>query len=74
VVSWDIKEGQEIEEGDILASIETDKATIDFENQDTGYIAKILNDTTGEKISVGSPLFILVQEEEEIAQFKDFTI
>jgi pyruvate dehydrogenase E2 component (dihydrolipoamide acetyltransferase) len=36
------KEGDQIKPGDILASIETDKATVDFEMQEEGYIAKLL--------------------------------
>ena len=32
VLSWNVEVGQEVSEGDILASIETDKATMDFEN------------------------------------------
>lgn len=36
------KEGDSIKPGDILAQIETDKATVDFEMQEEGYIAKLL--------------------------------
>ncbi len=74
LVSWEVEEGQEITEGDILASIETDKATIDFENQDSGYIAKILKPIDGDKVAVGEPLIVIVDEEEDISHFKDFTL
>lgn len=42
IVSWEKQEGDELNEGDVLATIETDKATMDFETPDTGYLAKIL--------------------------------
>lgn len=74
IVSWDIKEGQEISEGDILANIETDKATIDFDNQDSGYVAKILKDSGSDKVAVGSPLFVLVEDESDIPAFSNFTL
>lgn len=40
--SWEKAEGDRLEEGDLLASIETDKATMDFETPEEGYLAKIL--------------------------------
>jgi pyruvate dehydrogenase E2 component (dihydrolipoamide acetyltransferase) len=40
--SWNVKVGDPIVPGDVLCSIETDKATIDYEMQEEGYIAAIL--------------------------------
>ena len=42
IVSWEKEEGEEVMEGDILAQIETDKATMDMETDRQGYLAKIL--------------------------------
>ena len=42
IVSWEKQEGDELSEGDILAQIETDKATMDMETPREGYLAKIL--------------------------------
>ena len=42
IVSWEKSEGEFIEEGDVLAQVETDKATMEMESPVTGYIAKIL--------------------------------
>ena len=42
IAKWLKKEGDSIKPGDILAQIETDKATVDFEMQEEGYIAKLL--------------------------------
>ena len=39
---WTKKEGDELSEGDVLAQIETDKAEMDFETPEEGYLAKIL--------------------------------
>ena len=42
IISWSVAEGDELGEGDLLAQIETDKATMDFEAPEVGYLAKIL--------------------------------
>lgn len=42
IVSWEKEVGDELSEGDILAQVETDKATMDMETPGEGYLAKIL--------------------------------
>jgi len=42
IASWNVKEGDLVKPGSILASIETDKAAVDFELTDEFYIAKLL--------------------------------
>jgi pyruvate dehydrogenase E2 component (dihydrolipoamide acetyltransferase) len=42
IKNWEKKEGDKLSEGDLLALIETDKATMDFETPEEGYLAKIL--------------------------------
>ena len=42
LASWKLKEGDAIAVGDVIAEVETDKATVDYEAQDEGFLAKIL--------------------------------
>jgi pyruvate dehydrogenase E2 component (dihydrolipoamide acetyltransferase) len=58
--------------GDILATIETDKATVEYEMQEEGYLAKILFPEGSKGIPLGTALAILVEKKEDIAKFKDF--
>ena len=58
--------------GDILASIETDKATVDFEMQEEGYIAKLLFPEGTKDIPLGTPVAILVDNKEDVEKFKDY--
>lgn len=69
---WNVKEGEAFSAGDSLAEIETDKASMDFEAQDDGVIAKILMEAGGTDIPVGVPIVVTVEEEEDAAAFKDF--
>jgi len=71
---WYLEEGSEFSAGESIAKIETDKASIDFEAQDDGYIAKILMDAGSEDIEVGVPIMVTVEEEEDIAAFADFEL
>lgn len=73
VASWQVSEGAEITAGDILADIETDKATLPWENQDDGFVAKLLKPGGSKDIPVGTPLIVLVEEKEHIGDFKDFS-
>ena len=72
-VAWKVEEGQSFAAGDSLAEIETDKASIDFEAQDDGFVAKFLV-KPGIEIKVGEPIMITVEEEDQIGAFKDFTL
>ena len=71
---WCKKVGDKVSPGDILASIETDKATVDFEMQEEGFIAKLLFEEGTKDISLGTPIAILVEEEEDVAKFADFKL
>jgi pyruvate/2-oxoglutarate dehydrogenase complex dihydrolipoamide acyltransferase (E2) component len=48
------KEGDKVNQGDILASVETDKAAVDFETNDEGYIAKIIYPKGSSDINLGT--------------------
>jgi pyruvate dehydrogenase E2 component (dihydrolipoamide acetyltransferase) len=70
--SWSKQEGDQIAEGDILAEIETDKATLGFESGDEGFIAKILVPSGSKDVPVGKLCAIIVEKKEDIAAFKDY--
>jgi pyruvate/2-oxoglutarate dehydrogenase complex dihydrolipoamide acyltransferase (E2) component len=75
ISSWKVSEGQSFSAGESLAEIETDKATIDFEAQDDGVVAKILvNGGDGKEIKVGVPIMVTVEEEDHVGAFKDFVV
>lgn len=74
IVSWDKKEGDRLNEGDLLAEIETDKATMAFETPEEGFLARILVPAGTKGVPLGQPLCIIVEEEEDIGKFKDFSI
>lgn len=42
IISWEKNEGDEIIDGDVLAQVETDKATMDMDSATSGYMAKIV--------------------------------
>lgn len=51
--AWNKKVGDEIQPGDVLVEIETDKAQMDFECQEEGFLAKVLVDTGAKDVAVG---------------------
>jgi pyruvate dehydrogenase E2 component (dihydrolipoamide acetyltransferase) len=73
LAEWYVSEGDKFSAGDAVAKIETDKATIDFEAQDDGFVARLLMEAgNGVDIPVGTPIMITVEEEDSIAAFKDY--
>uniref|UniRef100_A0A3P9KFP1 Dihydrolipoamide acetyltransferase component of pyruvate dehydrogenase complex n=1 Tax=Oryzias latipes TaxID=8090 RepID=A0A3P9KFP1_ORYLA len=72
VQRWEKKVGEKLGEGDLLAEIETDKATIGFEVQEEGYLAKILVPEGTRDVPLGQTLCIIVEKESDIAAFKDY--
>lgn len=72
VQRWEKKVGEKLSEGDLLAEIETDKATIGFEVQEEGYLAKIMVAEGTRDVPLGVPLCIIVEKEGDIAAFKDY--
>ena len=53
LVKWNKKEGDELMEGDLLAEIETDKATMGFETPEEGYLARIIIPENTKEIPLG---------------------
>ncbi|XP_077260873.1 dihydrolipoamide S-acetyltransferase muc isoform X3 [Temnothorax americanus] len=72
IISWQKKEGDKLNEGDLLAEIETDKATMGFETPEEGYLAKILVPAGTKNIPIGKLVCIIVQDESNVPAFKDF--
>ena len=58
--------------GDVLADIETDKATMAFENQEDGFIAKLLVPDGANDIQVGHPVAILVEDAADVPKFASY--
>ncbi|MCO5073752.1 MAG: pyruvate dehydrogenase complex E1 component subunit beta, partial [Rhizobiaceae bacterium] len=61
---WLKKEGDEVKSGDVIAEIETDKATMEVEAVDEGTIGKILVPEGSEGVKVNTPIAVLLQEGE----------
>uniref|UniRef100_A0A8C6YTW0 Acetyltransferase component of pyruvate dehydrogenase complex n=1 Tax=Nothoprocta perdicaria TaxID=30464 RepID=A0A8C6YTW0_NOTPE len=72
VQRWEKKVGEKLNEGDLLAEIETDKATIGFEVQEEGYLAKILVPEGTRDVPLGTALCIIVEKESDIPAFADY--
>jgi pyruvate dehydrogenase E1 component beta subunit len=66
LAKWLVKEGDKVSSGDILAEIETDKATMEFEAVDEGIIGKILIAEGTEGVKVNTAIAVLVEEGESV--------
>ncbi|MEM7470054.1 MAG: pyruvate dehydrogenase complex E1 component subunit beta [Pseudomonadota bacterium] len=66
LAKWLVKEGDTVSSGDILAEIETDKATMEFEAVDEGVIGKILVAEGSEGVAVNTAIAVLVEEGESV--------
>lgn len=71
IAKWNKKEGDKIEVGDILCEIETDKATLEFESLEEGYLAKILAPEGSKEVAVGQPIAITVEDASDIEAVKN---
>jgi pyruvate dehydrogenase E2 component (dihydrolipoamide acetyltransferase) len=67
LAKWLVKEGDSVSSGDVMAEIETDKATMEFEAVDEGVIAKILVSDGTDGVAVNTPIAILAEEDEDVA-------
>lgn len=72
IMSWNKKEGDAVSAGDVLAEVETDKATMEWEAQEDGFVAKILVGEGSKDVPIGVPVLVLVTDKEDISAFKDF--
>lgn len=71
---WQKEVGDKLEPGEALVEIETDKASMDFEFQDDGYLAKVLLPAGTKDVAVGKPIGVYVEDEADVSAFADFTL
>ncbi len=68
LAKWLVKPGDKVEAGDIMAEIETDKATMEFEAVDEGTIASIAVEEGAEGVKVGTVIAMLAEEGEDVEE------
>ncbi|MFA8385265.1 MAG: pyruvate dehydrogenase complex E1 component subunit beta [Pelagibaca sp.] len=66
LAKWLVKEGDTVSAGDIMAEIETDKATMEFEAVDEGIVGKILIPEGTEGVRVNTPIAVLIEDGESV--------
>lgn len=75
ISNWSVSAGSSFSAGDVLCEIETDKASMDFEAQDDGIVAKILREGDSAKdLDVGVPICVVVEDEDDVEAFADFVV
>lgn len=74
IARWLKKEGEKVSPGEVLCEVETDKATVEMECMEEGYLAKIIHGDGAKEIKVGEVIAVTVEDEEDIAKFKDYTL
>ena len=67
LAKWLVKEGDTVKSGDLMAEIETDKATMEFEAVDEGVIARILVPEGTDNVKVGTVIAVLAGEGEDVS-------
>ncbi|KAK4480399.1 hypothetical protein RD792_013471, partial [Penstemon davidsonii] len=70
IAKWRKKEGDKIEVGDVICEIETDKATLEFESLEEGFLAKILTPEGSKEVAVGQPIAITVEDPNDLEAVK----
>jgi len=73
VATWVKNEGDQVAAGDILADIETDKATLGFDSQEDGYLAKILVPAGTQNVAVGTVIAVLCDDAADVPKFANFS-
>ena len=74
LAKWLKQEGDEVHSGDVLAEIETDKATMEVEAVDDGKIGKILVPEGAQGIKVNEPIALLLGEGEDASAIEKFRV
>lgn len=70
ISKWNVKEGDQVKSGDIIAEVETDKATMDVEVYDDGVVLKIVA-KEGDAVPLGKAMAIIGEEGEDISDLLD---
>lgn len=74
LICWKKEEGESFEEGDEIADVESDKATMPISAREDGFMARILVQADTPDIPLGQVLAITVEEEADVAAFKDYQV
>nr|XP_043623360.1 dihydrolipoyllysine-residue acetyltransferase component 2 of pyruvate dehydrogenase complex, mitochondrial [Erigeron canadensis] len=72
IARWLKKEGDQVTPGEVLCEVETDKATVEMECMEEGYLAKIIHGDGAKEIKVGEAIAITVEDKDDIEKFKDY--
>ena len=73
VAKWNYKEGDKVAPGDVLAEIETDKATMELETDEEGVLGKILVAEGSEGIAVGTLIAVILEDGEDSSALEGIT-
>ncbi|CAD8044784.1 unnamed protein product [Paramecium primaurelia] len=74
LMKWLVKEGDKISPGDVICEIETDKASVGFEVQEDGYIAKLMVPAGTKDIKLGTILAISTPKKDNVPSFANYTL
>ena len=74
IANWNVEEGDAIQAGQPICEVETDKASVDFEAVDDGFLAKILVPAGTSAVQVGEPIGVSVEDETTLGEFGSFTL
>ncbi len=74
LAKWLVREGDKVQAGDVIAEIETDKATMEVEAVDEGTIGKIVVAEGSENVPVNAPIAVLLEDGEDSSDLEDFEI
>jgi len=72
IASWEVKVGDHVKPGTILAQVETDKAVVAFESVEEGYVARILVPAASGDTKVGLPVLVICEEQADVGGFASF--
>ena len=67
LAKWLVAEGEEVRSGDVIAEIETDKATMEVESVDDGVMAKIVIAAGSQNVAVGAVIALLAEEGKNVS-------
>lgn len=68
LIEWQVKPGDRVKRGDVIAVVETEKGVIDAESFETGVVERILVPAEGQELPVGTPLAVIRDEGEPVGE------